>query len=142
MRTPSTRREMRDERGTITVMTIGFFAVVGLLVAVVVNASGAFLERRELDNLADGAALAAADGLDTEAFYTGGEVTVDPAQARRLVAQYVAGSDARVVSVTTTQDRIVVRLERSVRLALRPPGLPATTTVVAEATGSLRVADP
>ncbi len=135
-----TPRTIRGDRGTITVMTIGFFAVVGLLVAVVINASGAFLERRELDNLADGAAVAAADGLDTEAFYTGGEVAVDPAQAQRLVAEYVAGSDARVVSVTTAEDRVVVRLERSVRLALRPPGLPATTTVVAEATGSLRVA--
>lgn len=129
-----------DDRGTITVMTIGFLVVLGLLAAVVVNASHAFLERRELDNLADGAALAAADALDTEAFYTGGEVTVDPAQARRLVAAYVAGSDARVVSVRTTQERIVVRLERPVRLALRPPGMPSTTTVVAEATGALRVA--
>lgn len=123
-------------------MTIGFFAVLGLLVAIVINVSGAYLERRELDNLADGAALAAADGLDTAAFYTGGEVTVDPAQAQRLVAQYVSGSDARIVSVTTTEDRIVVRLERSIRLALRPPGLPSSTTVVAEATGSLRLAPP
>lgn len=133
---------MRDDRGTITVMTIGFFLVVGLLAAVVINASDAFLERRDLDNLADGAALSAADGLDTEAFYSGGEVTVDPAQAQRLVAEYLAGADARVVSVTTTDDRIVVRLERRVRLALRPPGLPSSTTVVAEATGSLRVAAP
>lgn len=129
-----------DDRGTITVMTLGFFVVLGLLAAVVINASDAFLERRELDNLADGAALAAADGLDADAFYTGGEVTVDPAQAQRLVAAYVAGSDARVVSVRTTDGRVSVRLERSIQLALRPPGLPSTTTVVAEATGALRVA--
>lgn len=132
----------RMDRGTITVMTIGFFVFLGLLAVVVVNASGAFLERRELDNLADGAALAAVDGLDREAFYTGGGVTIDAGQARGLVTAYLAGSDARVVSVQTTGDRVLVRLERSVRLALRPPGLPASTTVVAEATGRLRLAEP
>lgn len=132
----------RREHGTITVMTIGFFVFLGLLAVVVINASGAFLERRELDNLADGAALAAADGLNQEAFYAGGEVAVDAEQARRLVAEYVAGSDVRVASVQTTGDRVLVRLERSIRLALRPPGLPSRTTVVAEATGRLRVAEP
>jgi Flp pilus assembly protein TadG len=132
----------RDEHGTITVMTVGFLVFLGLLVVVVVNASDAFLQRRELDNLADGAALAAVDGLDRDAFYTGGDVAVDAEQARRLVATYVAGADARVVSVRTTDDQVLVRLERSVRLALRPPGLPSTTTVVSEATGQLRVAPP
>ena len=133
---------MRNERGTITVMTIGFFVFLGLLAVVVINASGAFLERRELDNLADGAALAAVDGLSQEAFYRDGEVAVDSGEARRLVAGYLAGSDARVVSVQTTDDRVLVRLQRTIRLALTPPGLPSSTTVVAEATGRLRVAPP
>lgn len=133
---------MSRDRGTITVMTIGFFVFLGLLAVVVINASGAFLERRELDNLADGAALAAADGLNREAFYTDGEITVDAREARRLVAGYVARSDARVVSVQTTDDRVLVRLERTIRLALTPPGLPSSTIVVAEATGRLRVAAP
>ncbi len=131
---------MSRERGTITVMTIGFLVFLGLLAAVVINASDAFLERRELDNLADGAALAAVDGLNREAFYLDGEVAVDANQARRLVAGYVAGSNARVVSVQTVDDRVLVRLERTIRLALTPPGLPSSTTVVAEATGRLRVA--
>ena len=47
-----------------------------------------------------------------------------------------------MVSVQTTDDRVLVRLERTIRLALTPPGLPSSTTVVAEATGRLRVADP
>jgi len=130
------------ERGTITVMTIGFFVFLGLLMVVVINASDAFLERRELDNLADGAALAAVDGLNQDAFYADGEVTVDADQARRLVSAYVAGSDVRVVTVQTVGDRVLVRLERTIRLALTPPGLPSSTTVVAEATGRLRIAEP
>lgn len=132
---------MSHDRGTITVMTIGFFVFLGLLMAVVVNASDAFLERRDLDNLADGAALAAADGLNQAAFYTEGEVAVDAREARRLVAGYVAGSGARVVWVQATSDRVVVRLERSVRLALSPPAFPATTTVVAEASSQLRIVE-
>ena len=131
----------RDERGTITVMTLGFFVFLGLLCVVVINASDAFLERRELDNLADGAALAAADGLDQEEFYTGGDVQVDADMARRLVASYVAGNAVRIVSVQTTDDRVSVRLERDIDLALRPPGLPGRTTVVSEATGQLRLGE-
>lgn len=129
-----------DDRGTITVMTIGFFVLLGLLAVVVINSSDAFLERRELDNLADGAALSAADGLDRDAFYRQGDVGVDPDQARQLVAAYLNGSGVRVLSVSTTADRVQVRIERSVRLALTPPGLPSSTIVRSEATSQLRVA--
>ncbi len=48
---------MSRERGTVTVMTIGFLVLLGLLTVVVVNSSAAFLERQRLNNLADGAAL-------------------------------------------------------------------------------------
>ena len=123
----------------ITVMSIGFFLVLALLSVVVINASHAFLERRELDNLADGAALAAADGLDEQRFYTSGDVRADPGQARRIVADHVAGTGVRVVQVDLTSDRVRVRLERPVDLALAPPGLPSSTTITAEATSQLRV---
>ena len=53
----------RDERGSITVMSIGFLLLLGTLTVVVVNASAAFLQRQELNNLADGAALARGMGL-------------------------------------------------------------------------------
>ncbi|MCW2831083.1 MAG: hypothetical protein JWP31_1775, partial [Aeromicrobium sp.] len=82
----------RREDGQITVMTIGFLIFVGLLAVVVINSSAAFLQRRELDNIADGAALAAADGLSREDFYRRGEVELDDAQARRLVGRYVTGA--------------------------------------------------
>jgi uncharacterized membrane protein len=78
------------EEGTVTVMTIGFLVLVGLLTVVVVNASAAFLERQRLNNLADGAALAAADGLDEAVFYADREVELDAAEARRLVGDYLS----------------------------------------------------
>lgn len=132
-------RQVGDERGQITVMTVGFFLFLGLLAVVVINSSHAFLERRDLDNLADGAALTAADGLDEEGFYTTGEVESDPQTARRLVGQYVAGTGARIVAVRTTDEHVTVLLERRMNLAINAPGLPSSTTVTAEATSQLRV---
>ena len=63
---------MGREGGQITVMTIGFMRFLGLLAVVVVNASAGFLQRQALNNIADGAALAAADGLSQTAFYRTG----------------------------------------------------------------------
>ncbi len=136
---------MNRERGQITVMTIGFFVFLGLLAVVVINSSAAFLQRQALDNLADGAALAAADGLSEDAFYRRGvdsAVELDPAEASRLVSRYVAASGETVgqVSVTTTGDEVHVRLERAVSLAIAPPGWSSQATIVAEATSQLRVA--
>ncbi|MGJ9413424.1 pilus assembly protein TadG-related protein [Aeromicrobium sp. CF4.19] len=128
----------RRESGSISVTTIGFLVVIGLLVVVVVNASAAFLQKQELNNLADGAALTAADGLDEAGFYTDQRVELDAGEARRLVGAYLAGRDARAVDVVVDDDRVTVRLDRQIGLALAPPGWTSSTTVVSEATSSLR----
>lgn len=129
---------MRRESGSITVMTVGFLLFLGLLAVVVVNSSAAFLQRQQLDNIADGAALAAADGLSEDAFYRTGEVTLDDRQARRLVRDYVTGNDIRIVRVQTEGGQVSVRLERTVGLAFAPPGWGSRTTIVSEATAQLR----
>ena len=97
--TPSTRRrtapsarparEARDERGSVTPLIIGFAVVVAMLVAVVVDASAAYLRRQGLNSAADAAALAATDGIQGEQVYTHGlgkRAEIDPAAARRYVA--------------------------------------------------------
>lgn len=129
---------MRREDGTITVMTIGFLLFLGLLVVVVVNSSAAFLQRQQLDSTADGAARAAADGLSRDAFYRSGTVVLDAAEARRLVTGYVGGPGVRVASVRADANQVQVRLERTVSLALAPPGWQQRTTIVSEATAQLR----
>lgn len=129
---------MRRESGSITVMTVGFLLFLGLLAVVVVNSSAAFLQRQQLDNIADGAALAAADGLSEDAFYRTGEVTLDDRQARRLVRDYVTGNDIRIVRVQTEGGQVSVRLERTVGLAFAPPGWGSRTTIASEATAQLR----
>lgn len=61
-------RDSATDRGNITIMSVGFFTILGLLGVVVINASAAFLERQELAGLADRAALHAADQLDLGEF--------------------------------------------------------------------------
>lgn len=133
---------MRRDDGYASVMIVGFFLVVALLSVVVVNATDAYLARQDLGHLADGAALAAADGLREEAVYTRGldqDAPLDPEQARRLVAQHVAGSGVTGVEVVTTPDGVRVRLTRPEPLAFTVPGMPQVATVRADAHASLRL---
>lgn len=129
---------MRNERGTVTVMTIGFLLLLGLLTVVVVDASSAFLERQRLNHLADGAALSAAAGLDEASFYSDHRVVLDPDEARGLVSDYLSGEDLQVVDVSAVGDTISVHLERELDLAITPPGWTSSTTIVADATAQLR----
>ena len=128
----------RGERGSITVMSIGFLLLLGALTVVVVNASAAFLQRQELNNLADGAALAAADGLDAAAFYERREVLLSTSDVQSLVTQYIAGSEARLTVLEVAGDRVRVRLARPMDLPLVPPGWVDRTVVVADADAWLR----
>lgn len=137
---------MRRERGQITVMTVGFFLFLGLLVVVVVNASAAFLQHQELDNLADGAALAAADGLSREDFYRRGaddHVQIDQAEARSLVGSYLAasGEQVTVVRISARGDQVHVHIERVIEVAIAPPGWTPQATIVSNATSQLRISD-
>jgi hypothetical protein len=121
-----------DERGSVTPLIIGFTVVVALLVAVVVDASAAYLRRQGLNSAADAAALAATDGIQGEEVYTHGlaeRAEIDPATARRYVADYFATSGIRQrfpgldYSVETTANTVVVRIATPMDLPLRVPGV-------------------
>lgn len=122
----------RDERGSVTPLIIGFAVVVVLLVAVVVDASAAYLRRQGLNSVADAAALAATDGIQGEEVYTHGlgqRAQIDPAAARRYVAEYVAASGIRRrfpgldYAVETTSEVVVVRVVTPMDLPLHVPGV-------------------
>ena len=119
-------------------MSIGFLLLLGTLTVVVVNASAAFLQRQELNNLADGAALAAADGLDAPAFYERREVVLSESDVHSLVTQHLDGSEARLTALEVNGDRVHVRLARPMDLPLVPPGWMDRTVVVADADAWLR----
>lgn len=134
----------RREEGQVTVMIVGFFIVIGLLTVVVINASAAFLQRQELNNAADGAALAAADGLRQETIYREGlgkDAPLDPQRARELVGSYLSSATGGVNSWTVSIDDNTVRvhLDRSIDLPLTPPGWFDSTRVTADAAALLRI---
>lgn len=131
------RGDRRGDRGSVTVTTVGFLVVALLMLAVVVNATRAYLQHQELTHLADGAAIAAADGLDLEQFYADRTVRLDPRQATALMGDYLAGADARIVGVSVTADTVTVALERTVDLTFVPDGWLETATVSAEASAQL-----
>jgi uncharacterized membrane protein len=116
----------RRQRGAISPMIIGFALILGLLVTVVVAASRVFLFQRELSAMADGAALSAADGIDTGAIYAGnGQVRLDQGAATNLANTYLSGSGAasrfpglatRVAVVAPT--RVQVRLSATCSIPL------------------------
>jgi Flp pilus assembly protein TadG len=60
-----------DDEGQITLLVIGYVGIALLLIVAGVDASKVFLAQRALSSAADSAALAAAQGVDTHALYTG-----------------------------------------------------------------------
>ncbi len=120
-----------DERGQTTLLVVGFAVVATMLVAVVVDASAAYLRRSGLDSLADGAALAAADGIQGHRVYQGGlgeRADIDPEVARRHVADYLSASGAArrypdlIYHVEAGTDRVMVRVGSALDLPITPPG--------------------
>jgi uncharacterized membrane protein len=88
-----TQNAAQGDGGQLILLVIGFALITALLVTVVVNASNLFLMRRSLAALADGAAVAAANGIDERALYTnglnGGRVPLSEAAAEGLVRDYL-----------------------------------------------------
>jgi hypothetical protein len=122
----------------VSILIVGFAAVVLLLIAAVTDASAAFLRRQALEALADGAALAAADGVHGEYAYNhglGSLAHIDPALARQHVSEYLAstGSLTRIPGLRWTVEpegtSVTVRLSAPLDLPITPPGWLATATV-------------
>jgi hypothetical protein len=131
----------RGEQGQMTVLIIGFAAIVLLMIVVVTDISKVFLVRRDLDATADGAVLAAANGL--AAIYArpgaGENAQLDPEQARRLTAEYLdsvaasnrfEGLDWSVDVIGTT---VTVRLTSTVGLPFEPPGWQGSADIATDA---------
>jgi Flp pilus assembly protein TadG len=137
-----TLRRPRGDDGQILVLTAFLVFVLAGLVAVVVDVSAAFLARRSLASQADGAALAAAQSVDLEAFYRGDDPDALPlAGVDDVVRDYVAANfpETDVVAVSLSGDgtAVTVTLRRRLALPLAPPGSPDGVGVTADATARL-----
>ena len=140
----------RSERGQTSLLIVGFAVLVVMLVAVVVDASSAYLRRQGLDNLADGAALAAADGVQGEQVYTTGlgeRAQIDPVAAARYVEAYLTGAGAwssypgLTYDVRATVDTVVVQVAAPLRLPIAPPGWQRQPVISARAASYVLVSD-
>lgn len=147
----------RDETGQTTVLIVGLATVLLMMVAVVVDASAAFLRRQDLDTVADGAALAGADAgsRNLHALYAGGldgDVRLDQATAvaRAAVAAHLRATGAHAaypgltytVTFDASDDSVTVRLSAPLDLPLTLPGSPETTRVGAVASAVVQVGTP
>jgi hypothetical protein len=131
-------------------MIVGFAIVATMMLAVVVDASAAYLRRSGLDSLADGAALAAADGIEDRRVYEGGlgaRARIDPQVARRYVAEYLAATGATHrypglrYRVETVADRVIVHVAAPLDLPITPPGWEDRPTVSGTAASFVVVSD-
>ncbi|MGH3359156.1 MAG: pilus assembly protein TadG-related protein [Nocardioidaceae bacterium] len=132
----------------MSLMIIGFFLVGVLLTAVVVDVSAAHLRRTSMNNLADGAALAAADAVQGEQVYTtglDGDAVVDASVARPYVRAYLADTGAFAeypgLRWTVQQDgpEVRVRVSAPLELPLSIAGFTDDATVAGEAQVRVRV---
>jgi hypothetical protein len=141
------RREGPDERGQATVLIVGLAAVLAMTIALVVDATAAYLQRQGLNTLADGAALRGADlGATGRDVYEGGvpdeRLELTAPQVRAAVDDYLRGTGAYGrypglsyrVRVDPATQRVEVSLSAPLDLPLTVPGSPEQATI--GATGS------
>lgn len=137
------RRVVRraDDRGQITMLVLGLFGIVLLMVAVVTDLTKAYLVHADLTATADAAALAAADGVGKRVYAGGlnGPAEIDRGEATALVEDYLARwieSDRYrdlEWSVDVAGNRVVVRMSSQAKLPFMVPGSDGTATVTTEA---------
>ena len=149
------RREHRaDQRGQATVLIVGLATILAMSIALVVDASAAYLQRQGLDTLADGAALRGADlGATGEDVYEGGvdeRLHLTAAQARAAVADYLRSTAAHArypglaysVRVDPAARRVEVHLTAPLDLPLTIPGSPERASIGATGSAVVEVDDP
>lgn len=135
------------DRGSILVLSLGFIVICVIAVAVVVDASTVFIQRRALQGVVDSAALAGAQAIDVESYYERGAaqgLVLSPGGVQRAVSGHLrAAADVRLESVSLDGDTVVVRASTRVRPPfsgwLTPSG---THTLTAEAGARLTYRTP
>lgn len=88
-------RRADDDRGSVSVLTIGVLVVVLATVLTVAASTQLQLQRARLTHAADEAALAAADALDLTAYYAEGDARLSPGRLEEEARTQLAASSAR-----------------------------------------------
>jgi uncharacterized membrane protein len=117
---------LRDERGSIMLLAIAFIGITLFAIAIVTDASTLFRQHRALAALADGAALAGAQGIDLDTYYAQGatvRTTLNPDQVRANVYHYLQHTDdeaVRVDALTVDGGLVSVTLTAPMQLTFFP----------------------
>jgi Flp pilus assembly protein TadG len=105
-RTTAVPGPARRERGSVLILIPALVLVLLVLGAIAVDASVAYLARRQLDDFTASAAdRAAASAFDKASFYGSGDVRIDPTAAEAVVAQEESAAvrgGLDIVSVTVS----------------------------------------
>ena len=141
----------RSERGTVTLLIVGFALVLLMMTEVVTDASAAYLQRQGLDTFADGAALTAADaGASGDEAYGDGldaDLHLDADAARAAAVGYLhrIGAFTRypgltaTVSVDSSAQRVIVEVHAPIHLPLHVPGSPERADIGATSAATVGV---
>lgn len=131
------RQRLHDERGAVLVA--GLLLTLSLLIVIgaAVDVGRAFIERRELVSLADGAALSGSQALDLEALHAG-QLVLDPGEAQATALGVLATEPELQAQASASPESVSVEIERTIpTVLLRLVGL-TTLTVKARATAEPR----
>ena len=117
------RAQASDDRGSVLILGVGLTAACLLAFVVMVDASAAFLQRRQLLAVADAAALAAAQSIDLSAYYSDGasaatrlDVGGLPRRVRAHVARAGVPEGSTVDRVESDGRQVVVGMSSPLRL--------------------------
>jgi hypothetical protein len=143
------RGGLRDDHGSVMLLGIGLVAICLLGAVVLVDASAAFLQRRQLLALADSAALAGAQSIDRAAYYAEGatdRTRLDPAAVPVRVRGYLARTgepgDVTLEAVHSDGRRVWVTLSSPMELPFLASALAGRITVQAAAQLAYRGSGP
>jgi uncharacterized membrane protein len=106
------RSLQRDEGGQVMVMVAIFMAGLVAVVGLVTDGGLMFVQRRDLQNAADAAALAGAMQVDERAYRATGEVVLDQGAAREAARRYLADEGDLDYSVQVTASGVEVSVSR------------------------------
>lgn len=120
-------KNLRKEDGSILVFGIGLAVTAIMIFTLAVNVATLWLTRNVLDGIADGAALVAAQAIDSDAIYesgVGGNLKLNSSQAKNRVKQYVQTDNIKsqvrelgIKSVVVSGTSVTVTLQAKPNLA-------------------------
>lgn len=131
------QQRLHDESGAVLVAGLLLALSLFMVIGAAVDIGRAFIDRRELVSLADGAALSGSQALDLDQLHAG-RLALDPNQAQATALATLAGEPKLRAQSSATPGSVSVEVERQVpTMLLRMVGLP-TLTVKAHATAEPR----